>query len=274
MNKLWYKDFLRWIFFSSIFIAVCAVMLHLFINEASSVYDSAVIFCGTFIAYNLLKMQGARAKYIQANSAQTKWVKSNQAVLFAAIVLLFFAMIFAWFQGALHLKVNWIAAIIFFSVYVLFRLQHKLPKLPPLADAFLKIFNVALVWTLIVTASSSWNAFVFAAVFFLIAALMIPFEIKDVKHDKSYSVATIPLLFSIQKTKWIGYFFLLLSLSFMLTSSFGLLHKVSWLLASIVGALTIWLSNEKRGELYYLALVDAVICLPLLFYTFISRCVL
>jgi 4-hydroxybenzoate polyprenyltransferase len=272
MNKLWYKAFLYWIFFSSFFIAACTVCLFLFFNPSSTLYKSLILFCGTFIAYNFLKYRGAGNEYLEGNSEQIKWVKIHERHLLLMVILATIILFYSWYQLNFRINSNWIFAFLFLGFYGIFRLMKLFPDFNPGFHAFMKIFNVALVWSLVVIDFSSSNFFCFSAVFFLVSGLMIPFEIKDMKHDKPHAVATIPLLYSVQKTKWIGFVMLLFSGLLMLLTDLVSAQKVSWICATAIGALSIFFSSERRTELYYLSVVDGVMFIPLLFYTFISLC--
>ena len=189
-------------------------------------------------------------------------------ILILAVITLFYS----WYQFNFQIYSNWIFAFLFLGFYGIFRLMKFFPDFNPGFHAFIKIFNVALVWSLVVINFSSSNMLCFGVVFFLVSGLMIPFEIMDMKHDKPHAVATIPLLYSVQKSRWIGFVMLLFSGLFVFLTDLVSAQKVSCICATAIGALSIFFTNKRRTELYYLSVVDGVMCIPLLFYTFISLC--
>ncbi len=270
MNKLGLKYFSAWIFYSSFFVSLCAWALFRFFNPADNVFDQIIVFAASFILYNLLKLRGTKSEYLLQNADQIKWIKHHERSIYILILVAAIVGLYSWSQVNFEVKTNFVFAAVFLFAYILFRTFQSERYFPTQINAFFKIINVSIVWSLVILDSRGLDMQYFPAVLFLICGLMIPFEIKDMPYDKPFGVRTIPLLFSLPKTKDIGLAFMSLSLATFTTYN-STKQNFIWLITCFAGSVVIYLSSEKRGELYYLFAVDGVMCLPLLIATFINR---
>ncbi|WP_370899256.1 hypothetical protein [Chryseobacterium gossypii] len=143
-------------------------------------------------------------------------------------------------------------------LYNSFFLDVYIRKIP-----LLKVFYVGLVWALV----NCWltlpefNFPIFLISFFFITALVLPFDIRDMKSD---TVETFPKLIGIQNTKYIAY--ILVFLSTML-AIFYLEPEYSsaFYLSAIVTYVLIYFSENENSDAYFSFGVETCSALPFLF---------
>ena len=128
---------------------------------------------------------------------------------------------------------------------------------------FLKIYLIAVVWTLVTVFWPSYREemlginiiFLITSVGFYIIAATIPFDIRDLLYDHS-SQKTIPQLVGVNGSKWIGIVLLIISafLLFM-TNSLFYQNPLSYLAYIGMGILILY-SHNRRPEMYFSGLID------------------
>lgn len=127
-----------------------------------------------------------------------------------------------------------------------------------------KAFYVGIVWGLMVSflGIPDFNFAIFSIVFLYISALVLPFDIRDLKRDE---VLTFPKLIGIQNTKYLAYFLIFLSniiSIFNLKSNFAL----AFLLTSIISFVLIYFSDEDKSDVYFSFWIESCSGLMLIFY--------
>jgi len=143
-------------------------------------------------------------------------------------------------------------------LYNSFFLDLYIRKIP-----LLKVFYVGLVWALV----NCWltlpefNIPIFLISFLFITALVLPFDIRDMKVD---TVKTFPALIGVQNTKYIAY--ILVFLSMILAAQYLTFYSaVSFFLAGIVTYIFIYFSENERDDAYFSFGVETCSALPFLF---------
>lgn len=152
---------------------------------------------------------------------------------------------------------KWAVIVIIGLLYNSFFLEKFIRKIP-----LLKIFYVGLTWALInawlILPEFNWEIFWISWLF--ISALVLPFDIRDMKSD---DVVTFPILIGIQKTKYLAYLLVfiacLLSLIF-LDVEFAL----SFLITTVFTFILIYFSENDNQETYFSFWVESCSGLPLL----------
>jgi hypothetical protein len=154
--------------------------------------------------------------------------------------------------------VKWFVIVVLGLLYNSFFLDVYIRKIP-----FLKVFYVGLVWALV----NCWltlpefNFPIFFISLFFITALVLPFDIRDMKRD---TVQTFPMLVGIQNTKYIAY--LLIFVSNILSILYLDLHySISFFLSSIISYIFIYFSENERNDTYFSFGVETCSALPFLF---------
>ena len=126
-----------------------------------------------------------------------------------------------------------------------------------------KIFYVGLTWALI----NSWlilpefNFKIFWISWFFITALVLPFDIRDMKSD---TVFTFPQLIGVQKTKYLAYFLVFLSLIFAV-NFLKAEYSLAFFLTSVFTFIFIYFSENSNKDAYFSFWVESCSGMPLLF---------
>ncbi|AZA85319.1 hypothetical protein EG349_00165 [Chryseobacterium shandongense] len=154
--------------------------------------------------------------------------------------------------------IKWFIIVVLGLLYNSFFLDVYIRKIP-----LLKVFYVGLVWALM----NCWltlpefNIPIFLISFFFITALVLPFDIRDMKVD---TVKTFPALIGIQNTKYIAY--MLVFLSIILASQYLTFpYAVSFFLSGIITNIFIYFSENERDDAYFSFGVETCSALPFLF---------
>ncbi|PWN72088.1 hypothetical protein C1631_005645 [Chryseobacterium phosphatilyticum] len=153
---------------------------------------------------------------------------------------------------------KWFIIVVLGLLYNSFFLDVYIRKIP-----LLKVFYVGLVWALV----NCWLTLpefslpIFLISFFFITALVLPFDIRDMKDD---TVKTFPMLIGVQNTKYIAYILVFIS------SLIGIFHlkpiyAVSFFLSSIITYIFIYFAENKRDDSYFSFGVETCSALPFLF---------
>lgn len=153
---------------------------------------------------------------------------------------------------------KWFIIVVLGLLYNSFFLEVYIRKIP-----LLKVFYVGLVWALV----NCWLTLpefslpIFLISFFFITALVLPFDIRDMKSD---TVQTFPQLIGVQNTKYIAYLLVFIST---ILSILYLDHQYSYsfFLTSIVTYILIYYSENKRDDAYFSFGVETCSALPFLF---------
>lgn len=153
--------------------------------------------------------------------------------------------------------IKWIIIVIIGLLYDSRFLKFFVRKIP-----LFKIFYMGLTWALI----NSWlilpefNFKIFWISWFFITALVLPFDIRDMKSD---SVVTFPRLIGIQNTKYFAYLLVFISLMvaiFCLKTD----YSIAFFITSIFTFILIYFSENDNQESYFSFWVESCSGLPLL----------
>jgi hypothetical protein len=165
-----------------------------------------VAFFGTITGYNFIKY--AEIAGLQHKSLITSLRKLQVFSLFIFCLLVFFLF---------QLNKETLLVIGFFSLFTVLYVIPFIYRKNFRTLRGVKVFIVALVWagvTVLVPVfqidrlgTDFWLSF--AQRFFIVLALIVPFEIRDLQDD-GVDLRTFPQLFGVKKTKGIGFFLLVL----------------------------------------------------------------
>ncbi|MDR6514638.1 hypothetical protein [Chryseobacterium camelliae] len=158
---------------------------------------------------------------------------------------------------------KWLVIVILGLLYNSFFLDVYIRKIP-----LLKVFYVGLVWALV----NCWLTLpefsipIFVISFCFITALVLPFDIRDMKSD---TVETFPKLIGVRNTKYIAYLLVFISL---LTAIFHLeyQHGVAFFMACTVTFGFIYGSKNDNSDAYFSFGVESCSALPFLFLAIIQ----
>ncbi|WP_223605506.1 hypothetical protein [Chryseobacterium sp. OSA05B] len=153
---------------------------------------------------------------------------------------------------------KWFVIVVLGLLYNSFFLDVYIRKIP-----LLKVFYVGLVWALV----NCWltlpefSLSIFLISFFFITALVLPFDIRDMKSD---TVETFPKLIGVQNTKYIAYGLVFVS---MLLAIFNLklIYGIAFFLTGMITFILIYFSENKRDDTYFSFWIETCSALPFLF---------
>jgi len=154
--------------------------------------------------------------------------------------------------------IKWFVIVILGLLYNSFFLDTYIRKIP-----LLKVFYVGLVWALM----NCWLTLpefsvpIFLISFFFITALVLPFDIRDMKVD---TVKTFPTIIGVQNTKYIAY--TLIFISTVLAAQYLTFNDaLSFFLSAVVSYILIYFSENERNDAYFSFGVESCSALPFLF---------
>jgi hypothetical protein len=154
--------------------------------------------------------------------------------------------------------IKWFIIVVLGLLYNSFFLDTYIRKIP-----LLKVFYVGLVWALMNCwlTLPSFSIPIFFTSFFFITALVLPFDIRDMKAD---TVKTFPTIIGIQNTKYLAY--LLVFLSTVLAGFYLSVHSsIAFYLSGIITFILIYFSENERSDAYFSFGVETCSALPFLF---------
>lgn len=160
--------------------------------------------------------------------------------------------------------VKWFVIVVLGLLYNSFFLETYIRKIP-----LLKVFYVGLVWALV----NSWltlpefNLSIFFISFFFVTALVLPFDIRDMKSD---TVQTFPKLIGVQNTKYIAYIFIFIA-CILAVFHLKIQFAVSFFLTSISTYILIYFSKNSNRDSYYSFWVESCSGLPFLFLILLEK---
>ncbi|SFU31344.1 hypothetical protein SAMN05216480_101645 [Pustulibacterium marinum] len=206
-------------------------------------------FCATIFSYNFMKF-GTKAKsYFRVSGFYMKLIQFISFVSFAVM-------------SFLVLQLDWKVWLVLALTGVL-TVLYSLPFLPNQQSfrslSGLKVYFVALCWALttVIIPVVDDNREIDSAVwleffqrFFLVLALLIPFDIRDLKDD-NISLGTIPQQVGVKNAKYVGYGFTAIFIAF------GLLffeekpnHIIADVVLTFLLLVFIFFADTKRSKYY------------------------
>lgn len=275
---------LDFLLFSNLFIAVCAVaqclVTYHLLHATPDKYVLAFTFFATIGLYNFSMLLAKPKNPQHSPYVRVRWIFSHHRLIISITLISIFCLIPL---GLWYLSIESQFLMVFtgliavgYNVPFLTLNQQKigLRNIPGI-----KLFLIALVWSVScvllpivelernyqIHISSAETLLLVAKRFLFVAAITVPFDIRDLFQDKLYALKTIPVILGEKKAYifcqllLIGYFVLLL-----------LFRPASYqdiLALTITLVLSGWLifkSNIKKNEYYYFLYLDGTMLLQYL----------
>lgn len=154
--------------------------------------------------------------------------------------------------------IKWLIIVVIGLLYDSSFLKYFVRKIP-----LFKVFYVGLTWALI----NSWlilpefNSSIFWISWLFITALVLPFDIRDMKSDK---VITFPRLIGVQNTKYLAYV-LVFAASVLAIFYLNLAYSLAFLLTTVSTFILIYFSENKNNDSYFSFWVELCSGLPFIF---------
>ncbi|UZT98912.1 hypothetical protein ODZ84_04890 [Chryseobacterium fluminis] len=158
---------------------------------------------------------------------------------------------------------KWFIIVVLGLLYNSFFLDVYIRKIP-----LLKVFYVGMVWALV----NCWLTLhefsipIFLISFFYITALVLPFDIRDMKVD---TVKTFPTIIGVQNTKYLAYTLVLIS-CILSAAYLKSMYATAYFFSGAVTFILIYFSENKRNDSYFSFGVESCSALPFLFLLILS----
>lgn len=279
----YFRESLDFLLFSNVFIALCAVAQGLVTYQLLEVEPQkhilALLFFATLAQYNFSILLAKPENPQNSPFRRVKWIFSHYRLMISLTIVSVLSLI------PLILFLSVPAQILLFFLGVIavgyalpiFSLHEKkfgLRNIPGI-----KLFLIATVWSLssvllpileldstgLFFITSSDTILLVAKRFLFIAAITIPFDIRDLFQDRSLALKTIPVMVGEKK----AYFFCqaLLAAYLVLLFLFSKNLDANFIALTLTILLSGWLifkSNLVRNEYYYFLFLDGTMILQFL----------
>jgi len=281
------KNFFRFIVFRNVFIALCAACMLLetywFFNIPLKISTLLLfVFFATFFEYNLHVIAGRLTILKPMESIRHLFSPSVSMTLRVCIIIGFISTIITFFLLDILLMTGVvISGVITLSYSMpLIKRGGKLVRMREIT--YLKVFTVALGWTLITvvvplleyvhTISTEALLIIILRRFLFIYAITIPFEIRDMERERRFGNISLPMLYGVKRMKIVG---LIIMLLFCLLSAvhekyflFDLAGRKTFFIPLMISAIAAaWLiifASDKKSNWYFKFWTDGTMILQFL----------
>lgn len=279
----YFRAALDFLLFSNVFIALCALAQGLVTYQLLDVkpakYVLGLLFFATLAQYNFSILLSKPAEPKKSLFKRVRWIFSHNRLMITitiisvlSIIPLFLflsvpAQILLLFLGIISISYN-------LPIFTLHDRKFGLRNIPGI-----KLFLIATVWSLStvllpileieriagLSVTSRETVLLVAKRFLLIAAITIPFDIRDLFEDRSSALKTIPVMLGEKK----AYIFCqaLLAGYLILLFLFNTDLDASFLALTVTALLAGWLilrSDFVKNEYYYFLYLDGILILQYL----------
>ncbi|HEY0666631.1 MAG TPA: hypothetical protein VGD22_00560 [Sphingobacteriaceae bacterium] len=277
--KKYVRQCLDFLLFSNIFIALCAVAQGLvtyhLLNAKPDRHVLGILFASTLALYNFSILLSKPADPSRSPFRRVRWVFSHYRLIITItiIVILSIVPLFLLISATSKILLVFLALIAVTYNLPIFSINDKKFGLRSIPG--IKLFLISLVWSLSVVllpilelesntilVTSRDSILLIAKRFLLIAAITVPFDIRDLFQDKNNDLKTIPVLLG-EKAAYLvcqGLLAAYIAMLFLFTDKFN----VDFFALTLTIILTGWLifkSDWKKNEYYYFFYLDGVMIL-------------
>lgn len=284
MFKRVFLSILDFLLFSNLFIAICAVAQGLLTYHLLQVrpdkYVLAFIFFATIGLYNFSMLLAKPKDPQRSPYIRVRWIFSHHRLIISITMISILCLIplGLWYlsiESKLLMIFTGLMAIAYNVPFLTLNEQQiGLRNIPGI-----KLFLIALVWSIScvllpiveleqsykINISSVETLLLVAKRFLFIAAITVPFDIRDLFQDKLYALKTIPVMLGERKAYVFCQFllggYLLLLLLFRQASTMDI---IALTLTLLVTGWLIFKSNIKKNEYYYFFYLDGTMLLQYL----------
>ena len=270
---IFFKRFFDFILFGNIYVAlgaVCLIQSSLIQLQTSNFLlpYSFLTFFATLFIYNLQRIFYSRQKENSIGSIRRKWIFENQFSIKLLCIIGFIGVVITFFF--VDYKI-----IFYLSPLLILSIAYFLPSIKLRKNAWFKLLTLSLVWTMatavvpMILSDVPLSCFpaqlhIFVRFTFMIA-ICIPFDIRDFDIDKEDNISTIPHILGETATRWIAFAIMLFYILLIMTEhSIWMFDRATYyglMISAIINTLLVLLSNSKRGEYFYVAMIDGTMIL-------------
>lgn len=282
MNK-YLRQALDCLLFSNIFIALCAVaqglVTYQLLGTKPEKHVLGLLFCSTLALYNFSILLSKPAKPEKSPFRRVRWIFSHYRLMITLTMIAVFSilpLVFFLNASSQILLVSLALISVAYSLPI-FSINDKhfgLRNIPGV-----KLFLIAAVWSLScvllpilelessIEASVSMNdsILLIAKRFLFIAAITVPFDIRDLFQDKTNELKTIPVILGEKKALLIcqGLLAIYLVLLFLFTKSIDS-NFLGLMLTIVLSGWLIFKSKWQKNEYYYFFYLDGTMIVQFL----------
>jgi 4-hydroxybenzoate polyprenyltransferase len=233
-----------------------------------SIAFSILNFTAAFFLYNLQRIY--QSSY-PTTDARLLWYRKNKKWIFTLAILFGVALT----ESLWNIFLDYKEGIFVYCLCALLSIFYFLPPLNLRKLPGIKQFYIALIWVLVCIVipflfeESHFMGFHFfgkdqwlyiISQFCFIAALCIPFDIRDINKDREEGTRSIPVVLGLKQSKLFA--IALLAIYFVLsffieTKSLEFVRGLVFIIASLV----VWFSEPKRHRYYFIYLAEGIIIL-------------
>lgn len=273
------RQLIDFLLYSNIFIGVCAVALA-FTNQLTIEgdfrfdYSCWFVFTATVFTYSYLKFRNADNNPVTVHQ---NWAAQNSQLSKNILLLsLIASACFFWLLNT-NTKIVVLALAVVTALYGFVEIPFVKSKKKLRDFGWLKIFFVALVWSVTTVVVPLQNSFVEPVMmvflllrrFLFILALTLVFEIKDLQSDSASNLETLPMVLGIQNTKLLGQGILFVMMLINLIQYFffdiSLMNMLAVNLSLLVSIVCIQPLKEETTAGWYYFVLDGMMILQFVF---------
>ena len=274
------KQFLDLLLFSNIFIALCAVaqamVTYQLLDARPDTYMLGFLFFATLAMYNYSILLAKPKNPDSSKFRRVRWIFSHYRLTITITIIAVFSLI----PLSLFLSTT---SLILLSFLAFFSITYNLPIFSIGGKKFgirnipgIKLFLIASIWALscvllpiielesrgLLTVSTEDTILLVAKRFLFVAAITVPFDIRDLFEDKRYELRTIPVILGERKAYILCLLLLVIYviLLFLFNNHFDL-NFVGLTITVIITAWLIFKSEWERNEYYYFLVLDGTLIL-------------
>lgn len=279
----YFRDSLDFLLFSNLFIALCAVAQGLVTYQLLGLkpekYILGLLFFSTLAQYNFSILLTRPKDPQKSQFRRVRWIFSHYRLMISVTIVSILSLIpLVFFLSVPSQVLLFFLAIISVAyglpIFSFHEKKFGLRNIPGI-----KLFLIAMVWsfstvllpilelegTNVFHMSTSDTILLVAKRFLFIAAITVPFDIRDLFQDRSSALRTIPVILG-EKKAYIFCQALLIAyliLLFLFSESFDQ-NFIALALTIILSGWLIFKSNFVRNEYYYFLYLDGMLILQFL----------
>ena len=277
---------LDFLLFSNIFIALCAVaqamVTYQLLGARPDEHVLAILFCATLSLYNFSIFLSKPRDPAASPFRRVRWIFSHYRLMVTITLIAILSVIplFLFLSMTAKILLVFLAVVAVTYNLPVFTVHDKKFSLRNIPG--IKLFLIDLVWSLSAVllpileleshqsaVSSRDTILLVAKRFLLVAAITVPFDIRDLFQDKHYELKTIPVLLGERRAYLFCQFLLIayVAMLFLFTRDFGGQFLALTLTVMLAGWL-IFKSDLKKNEYYYFLGIDGVLILQYVLLSF------
>lgn len=261
------------IIYSNLFVALSvAAYTHLTfilydLPQQNAAIISLMVFCFTYTTYNGQRIFRLKQSSYKDLGERLKWVLKYQKILLVSSIILGIIGLSTLFfiNPVCVILIIPMGAISLFYVVAIPIIKKGLREI-----AFMKIYAIAIVWSLIVIGipfieANGRNFFdktfvlAFAQSVLFIVAITLPFDVRDLPFDKQTNLKTIPYVIGIENTIIVIQLLLSCSMTIFYFLPINKIHLIGIMIGHCITIAITLFTHKKRKELFYAGWVESTV---------------